>query len=785
MMRTDKLFAQRPVTNTEISSAILDQISDMVIVTDADIKSPDGLRILYVNKAVCDITGYQEAELLGQTPRIFQGADTDPAALQRLRTAITGGEVAEETVINYTASGTPYWNELKIFPIKDKNGEVIQFLSVQRDVTNRKQLIDELDKTQTIASLTERHFASARRAARIGTFDYAVEEDLQYWSPELIEMTGLDDRQFPVPGEVFISRIDERDRPEFDRLFSRAIDSGEGYSLTVRFHRPDGHMMRMLIIAEVENINGNKRIVGIARDRTDEIEAKTLLRLQEERFRTIASALSDVLWDYDIEKKQFWVNPDWPQKLRLDIDPESFDPMDWLDLVDAANRGSASSSFQDAIRSGQDIWRCVVPHTNRDGEKADIEINAVLQRDTSGRICRILGNARNVTIELRQQEGFTRSRALEAVGKMTGGIAHDLNNLLMVILGSAELLELGDLREPQSRQVKSIMKATESASDLTSRLLSFSGQSRLNAGQISMQDVLSNLRPLIRSALTPAIKLDLVAHDDVWAVEVDQGALEQAILNLAMNAHDAMPEGGLLSISCENHIAPSTPSGSLASLSAGRYVRISIKDTGVGMSDATVSHAMDPFFSTKDIGKGTGLGLSTVYGFTKQSGGDMEIFSSPGKGCEVILFLPASESTAHKTAPRLQQKNATIDHDKRGAKVLVVEDEAELRQHAERVLRDLGFKVTTAAHGKEALAILDKTDDFSLLFTDVIMPGGITGVQLANQAVKIVPQLKVVFSTGHTARAFDDFCLGADTEVGILKKPYSARDLIQTLNTVL
>jgi PAS domain S-box-containing protein len=763
----------------ELSTRILDQLSEMVIVTDANIQDTGGPRILYVNRAMLELTGYQKNELIGKSPRIFQGKDTDKSTVQRIRKSIFAGKTVQETILNYTKDGTPYWTELNILPLRDKSGAVANYLSVQRDVTEERRVSEQLDKTRWQAELNEHHFASARRYAKIGVFDYSIDDDLQVWSDELIEMTGLGETLFPSPGETFISGIDKEDRAEFDRLFGRAIEHGEGYSITVRFHRPDGRMIHMQIIAEVRNIDGSNRIIGIARDCTEEIEAVKLLKQEEERFRVIAAALSDILWDYDIENEKFWVSPEWEKKLGLDLNVAELNPRHWLDYIEEEDRASARKSLRAALNSEQALWQFTCRMRDSDGAHVDIEINAALQRRDNGRVHRILGNVRNVTIERLQRDGFTRSRALEAVGKMTGGIAHDFNNLLMVIQGSAEMLEMSGLSEEDRDSLDLITQATQSAANLTARLLSFSGQSRLKTTQVDLNEMLSELQPLLRSAMTSAVELKVAVTEDIWTIQVDAGALEQAIINLAVNARDAMPDGGTFEITCENYGVSEKPVGQLYDLPPGDYVCICLKDSGVGMSEKVLARAFEPFFSTKDVGKGTGLGLSSVYGFARQSRGGVYISSQPGQGCTVRLCLPSSETRQNdtRTAP-----NVKAAPKRRGVKVLVVEDQPELRRLVDRVLRRLGFDVTTAPDGETALTLLEAGEKFEVLFTDVIMPGGIGGVQLAKAVSELAPRTRVLFTTGYTADAFETLEADRGDGIRILRKPYKTDDLIQAFN---
>ena len=764
----------------------LDRVSDYVIVTDADFALPDGPRIIFVNRALVEATGYSEAELIGRSPRIFQGEGTDRATLGRIKQALLAGESVREEVLNYTKSGHPYWTELNIAPVTAPSGDIQLFLSVQRDITEQRQVAAALTQSLNRQSWVERHFASARLAARIGVFDYSVGQDLQYWSDELIEMTGLAADTFPAPSERFIDGIDKADRPLFDALLTRAVEQGEDYSITVQFRRPDGRAMHMHIIAEVhDDEDGDRRIVGIARDVTEEVAASTRLRMQEERFRIIAGSVSDVLWDYHIAQDEFWVSPDWAAKLGLVQGTAPFVPARWVDSLAPEHRAATWNSLIAALKSRDESWRHEFAIVDDAGTAATIAINATILRGDDGRAYRMLGNLRNVTHEKREQEGRTRARALEAVGKMTGGIAHDFNNLLMIIQGNAEILGLSALDAQDREAVQLIARASEAAANLTAKLLSFSGQTRLDNACLDIRDLMTSLVPLLQSGLTShfAVKTDIAA--DIWTITVDAGALEQAIINLAVNARDAMPQGGTITIAAHNHVADEDMIGASHDLAAGRYVCISVTDSGEGMSAATIAKACEPFFTTKEVGKGTGLGLSSAYGFVRQSGGALHIYSEQGRGSIIKLYLPVGPDSA---SPCAKVADGASEPLPAGRRVLVVEDQPEVRSHVEKLLRRAGFAVTSADNAPNALAILDQVRDgkdrFDVLFTDVIMPGGMNGVQLAAAAARIAPDMKVLFTSGFPASAFEDVGITAWESFDLLQKPYKSADLVQAMKAL-
>lgn len=555
-----------------------------------------------------------------------------------------------------------------------------------------------------------------------------------------------------------------------------ALNKQGGYSTTVRYTKPDGKVLHLAIVADVRESAYGQRIVGIARDVTSDVEASQRLASEQERFQIIADTVSDVLWDFDFEKKCFWATPNWPQRIGIEFDEAALNPVQWIELVVPQDRDRVAVSAKRALGSEADRWECEFKIVDPQGTEVEVSIKSSILRDHHGNAYRILGNCRNITVEKRQREGFTRARALEAVGQMTGGIAHDFNNLLMIIQGNAELLEIRGLDEEDAETVRLILQASEAAASLTSRLLSFSGQGRLQNASVDAVKLVEDAAVLLRSGLTESIFLTTKMQPDLWKIEADGRALEQAIINLAVNARDAIGhEGGSVEIGCKNVVIADEMVGGETELAAGRYVCVSVTDNGSGMSEQVRTRAFEPFFTTKDVGKGTGLGLSMVYGLARQSGGALQIYSEIGQGTTVNLYLPASDSEQIENE---EPEDSPLVVASAGLRILVVEDQPDVRRHVENVLVSSGFDVTSANDGKSALALLEAGESFDLLFTDIIMPGGINGVQLAEAAKALSPKLRVVFTSGFPATAFDELGFEKKEDFWLLKKPYRRQELI-------
>jgi PAS domain S-box-containing protein len=368
------------------------------------------------------------------------------------------------------------------------------------------------------------------------------------------------------------------------------------------------------------------------------------------------------------------------------------------------------------------------------------------------------------------------SQKLEAVGKLTGGIAHDFNNVLHVIGGNVQLLQLlckGD--ERLQKRLASMQAAADRGAKLSAQLLAFARRQPLQPLVVDLTHVLVNMDDLLRRALGESVELSIRAGAQLWNTLVDPSQLENVILNLAINARDAMPAGGAVTIALENVTIDATSPEGAPDLASGQYVRLTVSDTGTGMSPEVRALAFEPFFTTKPVGKGTGLGLSMAYGFVKQSGGHIQLLSVPASGTSVVIYLPRSEK-----AQAVTELPAMMDLVGGGETILVVEDDDEVRATAINQLQELGYMVLHAHDGQSALMMIEAGAHVDLLFTDVVMPGPVSSTALVEKARSLLPGLRVLYTSGYTRNALTtDGRL--DAGVQLLNKPYRREELAQRI----
>lgn len=626
----------------------VENLNDMVLVTKADrLDAPDGPEITFANPAVQVQTGYGLHELLGQTPRLFQGPATSHAEKARIARQLRDREPVTAELVNYRKNGEPYWVELNITPVRDEHGEVINFVSIQRDISLRKQ----------------------------------AEQD----------------------------------------------------------HR-----------------------------------------INEERFRTVASQVSDAIWDLDLRAQKQWWSPGLTEIFGHPHDPQDQLPTVWKTHIHPDDADPIAAQMQQAIASGARNFSLEYRFRMGDGSWALVSDSGIIFRDDEGVPIRMIGSVSNITEKRAEEERRQQTQRLEAIGQLTGGVAHDFNNILTVILGNAELLLDRLAEDPQGRIMADVtVRAAERGAELTDRLLAFARRQPLAPQILDLNKRLGEIDTLIRRTLPESIATEMVRGAGLWRTELDPGQLEVALLNLALNARDAMPEGGRLTIETANSWLDDDYAAGHAEVTAGQHVLVSVSDTGHGMDSDTVRRAFEPFFTTKQVGKGSGLGLSMVFGFVKQSGGHVKIYSEPGEGTTVKMYFRRAHG--HEQSDHTVCDGAVM----RGSEcILVVEDDRLVRENLCNQLITLGYRVISAASGDEALPVIETRSDVDLLLTDIVMPGSMHGGALARAARDVRPDIKVLFTSGYTENSIVHNGR-LDPGVDFLGKPYRLKQLARKLRLVL
>ena len=564
------------------------------------------------------------------------------------------------------------------------------------------------------------------------------------------------------------------DPAERDRAIASQSASGLLENFEVTFRARDGRIIHGLHASEYIEIDGRRMRLGITIDVTERKKAEQALKESDERSKSIIENSPAAIFLKDLEGRFIVTSSHFKEWFRIsdgevlgrssrDLLPKEFaDIAVELDAQTLATEAPCEREVHVPFADDSMHW---------------VHINKFPVRDANGKTVGIGTINTDITGRREAEDRLRQAQKMEAVGQLTGGVAHDFNNLLAVILGNAELLAMGsDTIEPK---LEAIQRAATRGSELTQCLLAYSRQQPLRPQTIDLGELATGMSEMLARTLGATIQVDVLTTDELWAASVDTGQVENALLNLAINSRDAMPDGGRLSIECINVQLDETYIAENPEALVGDFAVVAVTDTGTGMPEEVLARAFEPFFTTKEVGQGSGLGLSMVYGFTKQSGGHVSIYSEEGKGTTVKLYLPR--------AKRNESSDSSVADDSiprgRGETVLVIEDDEDVGILATQVLEGLGYRVVATLDAVGARKILLE-HEVSLVLSDVILPGGMSGPEFAAELGTTNPDLKVIFMSGYPAAAAKrNGFLGSDKV--LLNKPFQRRELAGAVRKAL
>ncbi|MCA8906961.1 MAG: PAS domain S-box protein [Rhodospirillaceae bacterium] len=530
----------------------------------------------------------------------------------------------------------------------------------------------------------------------------------------------------------------------------------------------------------VDPVTGQRFVFVASTDITAEKEAEDERRVAVERYRVFYNSAPAMLCSIDRDGRIVSVSDLWLEKLGYQRDEVVGKPLAGFVVSE-----SVEDSLEHCMQQLSDVGECRhddVRVATKTGTVLDTQISAVAVFGDGGEVIGAMAVLTDVTEQKVIERRLVHAQKMEAVGQLTGGMAHDFNNLLSVIIGNLELLEMSMGDDPRSkRRVKAAMEASDRGAMLTQRLLAFSRRQTLETRIVNVNELLENMGGMLQRTLGETIEFTFNPGEGVWSTNTDPGQLETSVLNLAINARDAMTDGGRLFVETSNVHLDANYARHEVDLDPGDYVLVTVSDTGTGIPADMVDRVFEPFFTTKEVGKGTGLGLSMVMGFVKQSGGHVKIYSEEGHGTTIDLYLPrAASSVDEKQVPT----EGFEDYAGGEGTILLVEDQHNIRELAQEMLEDLGYRVLAAENGPAALEILETAPPIDLMLTDIVMPGGLSGTQLAKLACEQRPGLNVLFMSGFAeGKVLAEG--GVGTERDLIRKPFRRTEFARKVRAAM
>lgn len=739
--------------------------------------SPEGV-VQHANAYFERLTGYRVDEIRGK-----DWFDTFLPARERdgiralFETAAHGSPTKGNVNSILTRGGEEREIEWSDAVIRDENGAIVSLLAIGTDITDRRN-------TETALQASQAMLLEAQRIAHIGSWELDLIDSRLTWSDQIYSIFEIDKDRFGASYEAFLDAIHPDDRGAVNRVYTESVADRTPYQIVHRLRMPDG---RIKWVEErgrtfYDPAGNPLRSTGTVQDITERMLAANALAEARTNLTDAIESIDHAILLLDRDDRVIVFNQHFIEYFPALVHSVGVG-VPFAELLHAAVDGGSI-----AVPSGQDkkglIAERLARHRCPDGKPFDWQL-------ADGRVLRITEYPSreggvivilvDVTAQLQVEYQLREAQKMEAIGKLTGGLAHDFNNYLGVIIGNLELLQISGADESQrTKYIGRAMAGLERASELTKSLLAFSRRQPLNPRPVDVGRRIQEIAKLLHRTIGEDIRIVTDLAPDMWSVTVDGPQLDSSIVNLANNARDAMPRGGTIMIKATNIRFDQAYASSRPGTLVGDYVMIGVSDTGEGMPPEVLARAFEPFFTTKETAHGTGLGLSMVYGFVKQSGGHITIHSEPG-GVTVRIYLPrtdAEEAPSDPQTPSSASKAGTES-------ILLVEDNEAVRETAVAQLTSLGYRVIAAPNGDAAVKILERAETpVDLLFTDVVMPGMLNGYALAKVVSERWPDIRILLASGYTGEVSRADALRR-SRWPLLTKPYHLDSLARTIREIL
>ncbi len=675
-----------------------------------------------------------------------------------------------------TASGVEKWFEAYAKVVRrDEHGAPLRMIGVLHDISDRRYAVrDALDVQQ--------RWERAVRGTSDGLYDWDLLTGHVWYAARFREIIGHDQADFPNTFSAFQDVLHADDRALVLGKIRAHLENHAKLDVRCRVKSKDDETIWCRLRGEAARDAAGRpaRLSGSISDISAQLDAEQALHRSQNFYGTILDSLPLFLAYADRHERVVYANRAFQEFFGVPLARSRGRVIN--DVIGDRRYGAIGPYVREALQGKQ--IEAQGKFRAQSGRMTDMDAVFLPHYDEDGELQGCIVAARDMTEKRQLEAELRQSQKMEAVGRLTGGVAHDFNNLLSVIVGNMQLLARSLRESPRLlRQADTALSAAMRGAALTRRLLGFARQQMLEPKVVDLNGMIGGMYELLRRTLTGDIEIEQYLNPDIWAMRADPGQLENTVLNLVINARDAMPDGGIIAICTRNVTvrAGSVRAPGEERLEPGEYAVLEVKDTGAGMSEQVLKRVFEPFFTTKDVGKGSGLGLSMVYGFVKQSGGDVHITSAPNRGTTVHLYFPR----VHANLTRVAVDNREDAELPGGTElILVVDDNAEVRRTAVDIFGSLGYRVLEAANGHQALEQFAQHPEIALVFSDVMLPGGMLGSQLVQKLRERRTELRILMTSGFSESGIMHRGV-LDGTIELLQKPYKVEELARRVRALL
>jgi len=728
-----------------------------------------------VNEQFLRESGYERGQIIGTHFGAFPHPDDMAIVLDAYDKALRG-ETSRFEMRARKKDGNFVWYSFVNRPILNNNGEVVAIHGVARNIDEQKRTEKALRKSEEKFRITFDSAPDSVTISRIEDGRYLYVNDgfcsfTGYSKEEAIGKTAIELGLYANPADR-------------ERLITSLQDKGTVEGFELQFRMKDGLVLDGLLSGKIFRYGKEDCLVAVVKDVTEFKRTQEELRRSEKRYRDLFDSVSDLIYTQDLEGRFTDANRALARIFGYELD--EFIGRKAADFMKPELRDLFNAEYVEGIKK-KGHYEGITSYFTKDGRKIYLEYRSSLIRPEEGEPF-ISGIARDVTDRIlaereikKLNKQMLQAQKMEAVGTLAGGIAHDFNNLLQGILGYTQILIMPrDESDPDIASLRQIEKAANRASELTRQLLTFSRKVESKPRPVNLNQEVHEVEKLLKRTIPKMIDIELHLEEGLETINADPSQLEQVIMNLGVNARDAMPEGGKLVIETENVFLDESYCRDHLGARPGKYVLLSISDTGFGMDKDTLEHIFDPFFTTKEVGKGTGLGLAMVYGIVKSHEGYIMCYSEPGQGTAFKIYLPVIEGN---TEDRILEKKEKTIPERGNETILLVDDEELLRDIGKDMLEQFGYTVLLAQDGESALELYSEKKNISLIILDLIMPG-MGGKRCLEKLLTMNPEIKVVIASGYSINGHGKDALEAGARA-FVSKPYELKQMLQVVRKVL